>query len=125
MMGLLETAEVWLRSQRRSSLAKTITYRRGLVENDSILASQAETIFESDNGEMIIDSKVVDWLIDRADLTLSAIPVEPRNGDQITIALDHATLVFEVCAIGGEPAWRWHGRDGQTFRIHTKQIGTE
>jgi hypothetical protein len=88
-------------------------------------ATQAETRVETDNGDLIITSRVVDWLIDRADLTLSDVAVEPRPGDQIAVAADHATLIYEACAVGDEPAYRWHGRDAQTFRIHTKQIGTE
>lgn len=121
-MGMLETAENWLRTQRRASLSKTVTYRRGGVSNASVPATQAETRGEADNGEVILESRTVDWLIDRADLTLSGSATEPLPGDRIEVTYDHGTETFEVAAVGTEPAWRWHGRDGGTFRIHTVTV---
>jgi hypothetical protein len=120
-MGLLADGESWLRAQRRAQ-AGTVSYSRGGTTNASVKATQAETTGETDGGDIILDAHVADWLIDRADLTLASAEVEPMPGDQITIALAHGDEVYEVASIGPEPCWRWHGRDGGTYRIHTVRV---
>lgn len=122
-VGLFDSAESWLRTQRRKAAA-TVTYSRGAVSNASVKATQASTAAITDDGQVINDAAMVDWLIDRADLTLAADEVIPQPGDQIERTYGHAVERFEVVASGGgEPGWRWHGRDGQTFRVHSVRVG--
>lgn len=128
-MGLLETAEVWLRSQRGNSLAKPITYNRaGATAHINITGTQAETRFEVDNGEVIVDASMIDWIVEIADLMLDfgagPIAIVPQGGDVITCPTNHGNSVFEVAAIGNEPEWQWHGRSSDSIRIHTVQTGT-
>ena len=122
MARYLQRAETWLRRLRDTHLkacdTNTTTYARGLTEI-GLDMTQAETRYETDDGETIVNSSMADWLIDRAAMITFG---EPQPGDKITITLAHGTETYEVAAIGGEPAWRWHGRDGQTFRIHTVRI---
>lgn len=124
MVGYLKSAETWLRAVRASHLKAcdtwTTQYSRGLATL-GLAMTQAETRFQTDDGQTIVNSAAMDWIIDRADMVAVGLN-EPQPGDRITIVLEHGSEVFEVAAIGGEPAWRWHGRDGQTFRIHTVRI---
>lgn len=121
-MAMLEKAEAWLRGQRRKHLAKLVTYRRGnSLTVSGLFATQAETRFDADNGEILLRSRVIDWLIDRDDLPAGVVP-EP--GDAIEWEAPSGALIFQVCALGDEPAYRWHGRDGQTFRVHTVQVAS-
>ncbi|KKL10355.1 hypothetical protein LCGC14_2556640, partial [marine sediment metagenome] len=68
---------------------------------------------------------VRDFLIKAADLVLSEQAVPPQDGDRIKLTLGETTYVFEVMPLGDEPAARWSDRYGYTWRIHTKEIGTE
>lgn len=120
-MGLLADGESWLRAQRRAE-AGTVAYSRGGSTNPSVKATQAETKGETADGEIILDARVADWLIERVDLTIDGDEVEPLPGDTITIALNHGNETFEVAHAGPEPCWRWHGRDGGTYRIHTVRV---
>lgn len=120
-MGMIADGESWLRSQRREQ-ASTVRYTRGGSTNSNVKATQAETRGETGDGEIILDAKIADWLIDRADLSINEAPIEPEVGDRITITLDHAQEVFEVATVAGQPCWAWHGRDGGTYRIHTVRV---
>lgn len=81
-----------------------------------VLAVQAETTAQSDDGETILNTRTVDWLIDKSEM-----PWEPENGHRITAA---DGTVFAVAAVGGEKCYRWHGRDRLTYRIHSKQVAS-
>lgn len=126
MPSLIQAGESWLRSIRRSEAANSpsIAYSRGAQANNDVPAIQAETRFESDDGETIVNSSMVDWLIERADLTLGDQETLPVPGDEITVAMSHGTETFIVAPLGREDCFRWHGRDGQTFRIHTVRTST-
>ena len=115
-MSILDDAESWLRSERDTHLAGTVTYARGASSNSSVKATKAETRYETDDGESIVSAKNVDWLIDVANLTLDASETEPQPGDKITSGGND----YEVAALGSEDSgWRYHGRDNLTYRIHT------
>lgn len=124
MVGFLANAESWLRSVRDTHLKASATwatqYSRGMTTIGMDM-TQAETRFQSDDGQTIVNSATMDWIIDRADLAASGLG-EPQPGDRITLIQAHGAEVFEVAAIGAEPAWRWHGRDGQSFRVHSVRV---
>lgn len=117
-MGLMASGRTWLREQRAGE-AVGVTYRRGVLATADVPAVQGATVSKADNGDIIVDSQSVDWLIERADLLLDSAEVEPAAGDRIEATFDHGVESFVVVALGSEPCWRWHGRDGGTFRIHT------
>lgn len=119
-MGFLQKGEEWLRLQRAKN-TRAIVYRRG-VDSQPMQAVQAETRAKTSNGEIVTNSHFIDWLIERADLELDGDLVEPFPGDQIDVTYSHGVESFAVVMLGAEPCWRWHGRDGQTFRIHTVRV---
>lgn len=118
-MGMLERAEETLRRWRRENLTKPATYTcaAGTIP---ILVTQAETRVDSDSGEVIVRSRVVDFIVEAADLKVSGQKIEPKPGDKIGFN----SLVFELAAVGDEPCYRVHGRDYASYRLHTKQVGS-
>lgn len=124
-MGLLDDGRALLRANR-ALVAGTVTYSRGAASNAAVPAVQGQTEFEADTGETIIKAHYVDWLIERADLTLDlgagAVEVTPAVGDVIVIAYGHGSETYQVSAPPGLGAWEYHGRDGGTWRIHTVRV---
>lgn len=138
-MGMLEQAEATLRSWRRQHLSKGITYVRPGVgsitkgaDGNQLIATQAATLFEQDNGAAIVNLRAIDWICEAADLVLKGKRIVPQPGDRVEINLDGddgasasgSVEKFEVAGIGGEPCFVWHGRDAKSYRIHSIQIGT-
>ena len=153
-MDLLGKAEDLVRSVRRQSLSKVVTYRRTIVTRvdecgledqipnmtgtlDTLVATQAETRAQSDDGELILNTKIVDWLFEAADLFLTYELTEQSEGDEdyaASLEFDELAVpkpgdriiwdgkTFELMAIGGEKCWRWHGRDGKSYRVHTRLV---
>jgi hypothetical protein len=117
-MGMLENAEATLRKWRRSNLAKLVSYTCSLG-TIAVYVTQAETRVDSDNGEVIVRSRVVDWIVEAADLKVSGQQIVPKPGDSIVLG----SLAFELAALGDEPCYRVHGRDYASYRLHTKQVG--
>lgn len=124
-MGLLDDGRALLRANR-ALVANNVTYSRGAASNAAVPAVQGQTEFEADNGEIIVKSNMVDWLIERADLTLDLgageVEIEPAAGDLITEVFEHGSELYRVAALAAEGVWRWHGRDGGTYRIHTVRV---
>jgi len=124
-VGLLDDGRALLRANR-ALVASTVTYSRGADSNAAVPAVQAETEFEADIGEMIVKGQLVDWLIERADLTLDLgageVEVEPQAGDKITVTYDHGNETFQVSAPPGLDEWEYHGRDGGTYRVHSVRV---
>lgn len=118
-MGMLERGEETLRKWRRTNLTKLVSYAcsAGTI---AVYVTQAETRVDSDNGETITRSRVVDFIVEAADLKVSGQLIEPKPGDRIGFN----GLVFELAALGDEPCYRIHGRDNASYRIHTKQIAS-
>ena len=120
-MTLLDRGRDYLRRQRTRTGGEKITasFSRGASVNASVPVTQAETTFEKDDGEAIVEASMVDWLIERADLTLASVEVEPRKGDKLTVTFDHGTEEFEFADLRDEGVFRWQGRDGKTYRVHS------
>lgn len=118
-MGMLERAEETLRKWRRTNLTKLVSYTcsAGTI---AVYVTQAETRVDSDNGEVITRSRVVDFIVEAADLKISGQQIEPKPGDRISFN----GLVFELAALGGEPCYRVHGQDYASYRLHTKRVAS-
>ena len=124
MTDMLHAGQSWLSEQLKTHASRLVTYQRDTVEAE-LPATVGRSTYEQDDGEGIITrSQVRDFLIDTADLMLSAIGTLPRRGDRILATDGDTTFVFEVMALGGEPPWRYSDPFRLKLRIHTKQIDT-
>ena len=125
MTYLLERAIVWLEGQRVRRLGRQVLYQRG-SHNVTVIATLGRSTFELDDGAgAVLRVESRDFIISAADLVLSGQGVEPRSGDRIIQAAEGTLWVYEVTAIGGEPAWRWCDPYHRAMRIHTKQVDRE
>lgn len=120
-MSLLSDAEAALREIRRTSLAEEVVYQRS-SQTLTLLATQAATQTENDDGRVIIQSRSIDWIIEAADLILNGIQEQPKSGDRIHVARGGGTRIFEAMDLGSERHFRFHGRDYLSLRIHTKEV---
>ena len=114
-MGLLETAAVWLNSQREECLSVPVQYQFRSGGSVELTATVGRTLFRSENEYgMTIRVESRDFLVSAEQLS-----AEPHRGDRII----YAGRIYEVLAPNGEPVWRWSGPQHVTCRIHTKEIG--
>ena len=119
----LATASDWLRTQRRSHMARSVTYRRG-AESASVSATFGKTVFRVDANHGLFEQvETHDFIVDYDDLADTF--GEPQRGDQIVATLNDAAQVFEVMAPGNESHYRWHDRQREELRIHTKHVGAD
>ena len=116
MIDLLRSGEAWLRQQRNEYMSRPVTYYRSGIAYPIAAACQGSTTSEIEQGDMIVESKSIDWMLDR-----TALAFTPAPGDLITVDHGGSTRIYEVAAISGEAAWRWHGTDGESYRIHTRE----
>jgi hypothetical protein len=124
MADLLETASRWLQDQRHRHLSRTVTYRRG-AESAQLAATIGRTKFEIDDGYGAIERyESRDFLVLAEELVLGGSAVLPDRGDRIEETVGTTTYVYEVCAPGKEPPWRYSDPYRQTLRIHTKLVST-
>jgi len=121
---MLETGNAWLQAQRKASMAKTVTYRRGAA-SVAVQATIGQTAFDIDQGDgapVAFQSR--DYLITVADLVLSAALAIPQEGDTIeetvTVGAVTTTYKHEVARFGAEECYRYSDPYRITFRIHTK-----
>ena len=125
MGDLLQTGSDWLASQRQKHLSRMVTYCRG---NGSVevAAAVGRTIFAIDTETAVgqqYESR--DFLILAADLVLTGAVVLPQAGDQVREPQDGKVYVYQVCAPGDEPVWRYSDPYRRTLRIHSKQVAVE
>lgn len=122
MADFLKDGMTWLAGQLKQHVSQTATYyRRGIGSNPNVQVTLGESEFpvEASDG-LTTEQRSQDFLITAADLTLSAVQIEPEPGDQIEIA---GLGTFEVEAPGGaEPAWRWSDPNHIMLRVHTREI---
>ena len=125
MADLLETAETWLAGQLKSSVGKSIVYRRG-DNTVPLTATVGSSVFEQrDDTDTVINQwEGRDFLILPADLVLDGSTVTPERGDQIVETVGGESLTYEVMSPGDEPVFRYTGPHRKQLRIHTKQVGT-
>ena len=125
MADLLRQASDWLEEQRTRHAASTVEYVRG-SRSAEIPASIGKTTFEVDDGYgVLVRHESRDFLVLVADLLLGDGLTEPQRGDRVQETQNGTVYIYEVTAPGKEPCWRYSDAYRKTFRIHTKQIGTE
>lgn len=120
-MTLLSRGQAYLNSALGQAGGVAVAYTRG--ENSVTIANAwvGRTAFKqlphgASKAAVIWGDR--DYLIPAADLVLGGLAVEPARGDRIT----EGSLVFEVIAPGGEPAWRWSDPQRTRYRVHCKQV---
>ena len=122
-LDMLSDAADWLRDQRKDKMARTVIYAQGEVSG-TVRATVGQTTFrigQAAGPDILI--RMRDYIIEAAELAALDIS-EPAMGDQITETVAGVARVFEVLGPGnGEPEWRWHERYGNSYRIHTKDMG--
>ena len=115
-MNMLLNGATWLADQLKSSASSEVEYRRG-AESTFVQATFGRTEIEiSDESGVMINAFVVDFLILTDDLAY-----EPEAGDVIV----SGDRKFEVLDLGNEGPWRWSDSYRNSWRIHTKDIGTD
>lgn len=120
--NLLRRGANWLDQQRASHLTSPVIYRRDGVADLPVSATTGSTRYEVGDayGGTTVQAQVTDFLILALDLAVAGI--EPQPGDVIVAD----GIRNEVMAMGEDASgWRWSGPAKTTYRIHTKQIGTE
>lgn len=117
MPDLLRQGAAWLGQMRTTHCTSLVTYERP-PDAVEVRATFGRTAYEAvDDGGMTVGAHVWDFLI-----LADELGMEPRPGD--VIVADGRR--FEVLPLGAEiRGWRWSDPYGTTYRIHTKQIGTQ
>lgn len=106
-------------------VSQQITLKRGASTTPDVTATVGNTRAEvMDQQGVTVQARERDYLIDVADYVIGSVAVEPAEGDEIRETDGATTHVYEVRPLGAEPAWRWSDPYRQTYRIHTKYVGT-
>jgi len=122
MSDLLEVGQKWLGSKLKDHASQSVTYKRD-ADEVQLQATIGKSTYEQHDGEgVVMRSQVRDFLIDTADLLLSAIGSLPRRGDRIHQIDGDEMIVYEVMSLGSDPPWRFSDPFRLKLRIHTKQI---
>lgn len=125
MADLLQSGLAWLDAQRAKHMTQPVVYEREGVAIE-IVATPGRTEFEQADeygGVQRWESR--DWLIATADLVLDGVAILPRSGDRIRHTAGDTTVVYEVMAPAGMPAFKYTDPYRNGLRVHTKQVGTE
>ena len=116
MTDLLKQGSEWLEQMRTSHCSSPVTYRRGQTEV-TLNATSGKTDFEvDDESGLTVGSHVWDFLILAVDLGF-----DPEPGDVVAAN----GRKYEVMSLAGDGCWRWSDPYRQTYRIHTKDTGTD
>lgn len=87
-------------------------------------APQRELLDEQ--GQVIVDSEHLDWLLFAEELALDGEQVEPERGHTIKRTKEDGTVeLFAVTPLNGVELWRWMDAFRIGRRIHTLLEGTE
>lgn len=119
-MSLLDDAFEWLNGQLKAYESREVTYW-ALGESVTITqATMGQTRTENDTGDgAIIEGRIVDWLIDVADIVIDGETITPDAGHAIIDASGDQTVEYQVTELGNEPPARYMDRRQKKWRIHT------
>ena len=121
MVDMLQQASAWLSGQRTKFLSRPVVYGRG-SNSVTVQVGVGKTTFEIDDGYGGIERyESRDFLIAAADLILAGEVVKPQRDDTVS----DAGKVYQVMAPGKEDVCRPSDPYGVTWRIHTKQTGSQ
>ena len=122
-MDIFREAQTQLFDDLQAFAASEVAYRRG-AESFTPLATKGVTGAERHDGDgMIINDEIRDWLINRDQMVLNGVAVEPEEGDEIVETDPQGvTNVWKVLPLVSDRCWRWSGPHNLRFRIHVKLI---
>jgi len=124
MSDMFATAASWLAGQRKSNLATSVVYWRGLASLEDLSATKSQPPAEVDGQHNDIEEELesADWIVTAADLILDEAATLPASGDLIKETSGGVTYTWQVTAVGGEPCFRYCDSARVSLRIHTKLI---
>src|SRR3990172_1965362 len=124
MGDMLARGQAWLAAQQKTHASRSVVYRRG-GRSVTLDATIGKTIREYTDGygATIVD-EARDYLVHATDLVLGGERVLPLAGDTIDEIGGSETHVYEVTALGPEPAYRYSDPGRVRLRIHTKLSAT-
>lgn len=119
-MSLIDDAFEWLNEQIKTHESREVTYW-ALGESVTITqATMGQTRTENDTGDgAIVEGRIVDWLIDAADIVIEGATMKPQPGHAIIDASGDSTVEYIVTELGNEPCCRFMDRRQTKYRIHT------
>lgn len=120
MPNFLESGSEWLASQLGNHAATRVTFSRG-GDSVAVDATKGKTEIEVDDGQSLVRSAVVDWIVRPESLRLAGGVVEPRIGDEFSELRGRTVLVHRVLALPGGEVWR-RTTYGTLIRVHTKLV---
>lgn len=121
MADLLEDSSAWLAGMNRRYRGRSVVYARAGTSAE-VTATVGKTAFEVPSDYGIPETlETRDYLIAVSDLAAFG---EPAPGDQVQETLNGQVEIFEVMAPASQPHFVFSDPYRQTFRIHTKHVGT-
>lgn len=121
MPNLLAQGVEWLASQLEEHAATPVTFARG-ADSVAITATKGRSEVEVDDGDSVLRSQVVDWIVRHAALVLAGNQVEPAVGDEFIETVTGATNRYRVLALAGGEIQRPLDPARTLIRIHTKLV---
>lgn len=116
MTNLLNHSLDWLEQKLLGFCSSPVQYRHD-SQTITLNAVFGKTDYQVDNElGLRVGSVVWDFLIDAQMLGMT-----PQAGDVMVVNGKQ----FEVMALSGQGCWRWTGPNQKTYRIHTKEIGSD
>ena len=116
MADMLQDGLTWLGFQRAAHMSSQVAYRRD-PDVVTVNATFGKTDVEiADESGLTIQAHVWDFLMAAEELGF-----DPEPGDVIAAN----SRKYEVMNLGGEGCWRWSDPYRTTYRIHTKDIGSD
>lgn len=119
MPNLLARGSAWLRSRVLQHGSQRVTFVRGATSLD-IDAVRGRSEFEVVEGESLVRSRGVDWIVAKDALVVGGQPVKPAIGDEFRETVGTVTKQYRVLPLGDE-VWREEAQ-GELLRVHTKLV---
>ena len=123
MPNVLAQGAEWLASQLGQHAATPVTFARGAA-SVPVTATKGRTDVEVDDGDSVLRSHVVDWIVRPSALVLAGNVVEPRVGDEFRETVGANVHTYRVLALGDGEVFRAVDPARTLIRIHTKLSGT-
>lgn len=116
MTNLLNNGLDWLEQNLLGFCSSPVQYRRDSV-SVTLDAVFGKTDYQiSTESGVEVGAFIWDHLVDAESLGMT-----PEVGDLIVVN----SKQFEVMKLSGQGCWRWTGPNQKTYRIHTKEIGSD